>query len=184
MVHPCTCLIVQRICTTKEGDPFDPFSSNANGNTNSNPIPSFHSITVSSFDSSRSWSGSPSAGGVDSVADSSNDNDHSGEESQNQEQTQPFPLSFYPSDSDLDFPNVNSTSYFDKFDANDDPTAGFANSNNYDSNYCTNSFNSSRPVTCDHRDEILNSSMVSRACDHPKFLLHFNPFGLQTDHLD
>ncbi|KAF4621812.1 hypothetical protein D9613_012182 [Agrocybe pediades] len=127
----------------EEGDPFDPFSSNANENTNSNPIPSFHSITVSSFDSSRSWFGSPSAGGVDSVADSSNDNDHSGKDSQNQEQTQPFPLSFYPSDSDLDFPNVNSTSYFDEFDANDDPTAGFANSNNYNSNYSMNTMSSS-----------------------------------------
>ncbi|KAF4621741.1 hypothetical protein D9613_012155 [Agrocybe pediades] len=105
----------------EEGDPFDPFSSNANGNTNSNPIPSFHSITVSGFDSSRSWSGSPLAGGVDS----------------------PFPLSFYPSDSDLDFPNVNSTSYFDEFDANDDPTAGFANSNNYNSNYSMNTMSSS-----------------------------------------
>ncbi|KAF9559702.1 hypothetical protein CPC08DRAFT_763127 [Agrocybe pediades] len=97
----------------EEGDPFDPFSSNANGNTNSNPIPPFHSITVSGFDSSRCWSDSPSAGGADSVADSTNDNDHSGKDSQNQEQTQPFPLSFYPSDSELDFPNVNSTSYFD-----------------------------------------------------------------------
>ncbi|KAF4621867.1 hypothetical protein D9613_012196 [Agrocybe pediades] len=101
------------------------------------------SVRRRGFDSSRSWSGSPSAGGVDSVADSSNDNDHSGEDSQNQEQMQPFPLSFYPSDSHLDFPNVNSTSYFDEFDANDDPTAGFANSNNYDSNYSMNTMSSS-----------------------------------------
>ncbi|KAF4621822.1 hypothetical protein D9613_012162 [Agrocybe pediades] len=56
---------------------------------------------------------------------------------------QPFPLSFYPSDSDLDFPNVNSTSYFDEFDANDDPTAGFANANIYNSNYSLNTMSSS-----------------------------------------
>ncbi|KAF4610657.1 hypothetical protein D9613_006786 [Agrocybe pediades] len=133
----------------EEDDPFDPFSSNingkkgngSNGNADSNPIPSFHAITVSDFDSTRSWSGSPLAGGVGSGADSANDNEHSGEDSQIQEQTQPFPLSFYPSDSDLDFPNVNSTSYFDEFDANDDPTAGFAN--NYNSNYSMNTISSS-----------------------------------------
>ncbi|KAF4621731.1 hypothetical protein D9613_012174 [Agrocybe pediades] len=135
MVHPCARLIVQgsrkaRQWKQRENE-FQPDTL------------AFHSITVSDFDSSRSWSGSPSAGGVDSVADSSNDNDHSGEDSQNQEQTQPYPLSFYPSDSDLDFPKVNSTSYFDEFDATDDPTAGFANSNNYNSNYSMNTMSSS-----------------------------------------
>jgi len=93
-----------------EDDPFDPFASNNNnGGSKTNPLPSFHSITISDFDTN-SWTGGDSVG-----------------DGQGQKQQQPFPLSFYPSDSDLEFPN--NANYFDDFDANDDPTAMYANNN-------------------------------------------------------
>ncbi|KAF9556643.1 DUF1771-domain-containing protein [Agrocybe pediades] len=109
----------------EEDDPFDPFSSNTNGkkgnrNTNSCPIASFHSITVSDFDSTRSWLAFP--------------------------QLVVLALALILRTitnilaKALKIKNKPSLSLFD---AKDDPTAGFANSNNYNSNYSMNTMSSS-----------------------------------------